>query len=85
MDIYAYVYIYLYIVKISFSFVSPHFLTKFRRNETKRGLGKMKFGEISFRDETEKVYLGETIPSRLFNYVPTGNSPFKVKKTGEWF
>jgi hypothetical protein len=57
MDIlvYAYMYIYLYVVKILFRFVSPNFLTKFRRNETKHGLGKTKFREILFRDETEKV------------------------------
>ncbi len=55
--------------EISFCFFSPSFWTKFCRNKTKHGLGKTKFcqnfAEISFLDETKKLFFGETIDAIL--------------------
>jgi hypothetical protein len=61
MHIYADMYVYLYVLEILFRFVSPNFLTNFAERELNMALAKRNFGEISFRDETEKVYFGETI------------------------
>jgi hypothetical protein len=58
---YIYKYIYLYVV--TFRFIYPNFLTKFRRNKLNTALAKRNFAEMSFRDEIEKFYFGETIPT----------------------
>ncbi len=49
--LFSHIHIYIYtcmginrcVLKILFRFVSPNFLTKFRQNETKHGLSKIKF------------------------------------------
>jgi hypothetical protein len=65
MYIYTYIYIYVHIYsKISFRFVSRTFLTKFRQKERNMTVAKRNFLEISFRDETEKCYFGETIAGK---------------------
>ncbi len=61
------IYIYLNVVQISIRL--QNFLTKFRRNETKHDLGKLKFRRNFDRDETEKVYFGETL---VKSYSPSG-------------
>jgi hypothetical protein len=64
MDIRAYMYIYLCVVKILFRFVE-FFKRNFAETKRYRALAKRNFGENSFRDETEKVYFGETVGSPL--------------------
>ncbi len=54
---------YTFFQMVTFRFIYPNFLTKFRRNELNTALAKRNFAEISFRDEIEKLYFGETIPT----------------------
>jgi hypothetical protein len=71
MDIYGQMYIFLYVVNISFRFVSPNFLTKFRRTKGNKALAKRNFGEISFRDEAEIVNFGEIILTHSSHLPPS--------------
>jgi hypothetical protein len=61
--IFMYIYKYIYLYVVTFRFVYPNFSTKFRRNELNTAVAKRNFAEITFRDEIEKLYFGETIPT----------------------
>ncbi len=63
LHIFMYIYKYIYLYVVTFHFIYPNFLMKFRRNELNTALAKRNFAEMSFRDEIEKFYFGETIPT----------------------